>query len=221
MPFFADTNLALGYTIIHDKHHKNANDLINKTEDNIFWSNLVKDEYERKLNSIFDDIDIFLKSTEKILKNNEKDFLNQENFENYILNETKRCKLDKIKKQKILEHYWNKYSFIDGIANVIYSKFRNFNKNFKKMYFMRDKKINKILILHDCGLNNYLKYLNYATKLLEWGVHNPDCKIIVDAHNCGKEQDDLIFVSTDDKLIDIIHEHDTSFLNIIEFRSCN
>ena len=90
MPFFADTNLALGYTIIHDKHNENASELINKTSDDIFWSNLVKDEYYRKLNNIFGDIDIFLKSTEKILKNNEKDFLNQETFENYILNKKQK-----------------------------------------------------------------------------------------------------------------------------------
>lgn len=221
MPFFADTNLVLGYTIIHDKWHEKADKLISETNDAIFWSNLVKDEYNRKMGDIFDDIDIFLKLTEKILKNNESDFLNYYNFEKYILKRTKTCKLDLYKKQKILEHYWNDYPFIYGIGNVIYLKFKDFNKNFKKMYYMRDKELNNSLILHDCGVDNYLKYLNYAKQLFKWGVHPPDCKIVVDAHDCGISHNDLIFVSIDEKMITTLKEHNTSFLKIAEFRSCN
>ncbi len=149
MPFFVDTNLALGYTIIHDEWHDKADAFINKTNEAIFWSNLVKKEYDDKMNEILDDIDVFLKLTETILRNNEKDFLNFYDFENYILKRTKRCKLTKKKKQKILEHYWDKYAFSDGIAHVVYLRFQHYNKNFKKMYFKRDKDLNSQLILHD------------------------------------------------------------------------
>ena len=122
---------------------------------------------------------------------------------------TKRSKLDLNKNHKILEHFWKEYSIIEGIANTVYLKFKNHNKNFKKLYYMRDKKLNNILILHNCGLNNYLNYVDYAKKLYEWGVHKPDCKIITDAHDCGKTHSDLIFVSADGKMIEKLIKHTT------------
>ena len=88
------------------------------------------------------------------------------------------------------------------------------------MYFKRDKKLNEILILHDYGLDNYLKYPDCASQLKEWGVHSPDCKIIADAHDCGLVHDNLIFVSNDTRMLELIANHDTSFLKIIEFASC-
>ena len=219
MSFFVDTNIPLGYTIIHDKYHDSSNNFITNNR-NIFWSNLVQKEYTEKLDEIIDDIDIFLKLTEKILKRNTKDFSSYYIFENYIIKRTKRCNLDKNKKQKILKHFWVKYDIIEGISEHIYLNFKSFNENFKKMYFKRDKKLNHLLILHDCGLDNYLKYLEYTMQLKEWGIHSPDCKIIADAHDCGIAHDDLIFISNDEKMLEIIANHDTSFLKIVEFTSC-
>ena len=221
MAFFTDTNIALGYTIIHDKMHENAKKLIDEETEKIFWSNLVEKEYNEKLDDIFDDIDIFLKLTENILRNNQKNFLNYFDFEEHILKMTKRSKLDLNKKHKILEHFWKEYFIIEGIANSVYLKFKSHNKNFKKLYYMRDKKLNNILILHNCGLNNYLNYVDFAEKLYEWGVHKPDCKIVIDAHDCGKIHPNLIFASADKKMIDLILEHNTDFLNISEFRPYN
>ena len=221
MPFFIDTNIALGYSIIHDRIHNLSNKLMHESKEDIFWSNLVQKEYTEKFDDILDEIEMFLKSAEKILENNEKDFINYYSFEKYVLNRTKGCDLDTIKKQKILHYYWDKYQFVEGISNSVYLNFINFNKNFKKMYLIRDKKLNRILLLHDCGIDNYLKYFKYSKQLYEWGIHRPDCKIIADAHDCGKTHDNLIFVSADKKMIEIITSHNTSFLNIAEFKSCN
>lgn len=193
--------------------------MINTNHD-IFWSNLVQKEYSEKLDEILDDINIFLKTTLILLKNNEKDFSSYHIFEEQILKKTERCDLDTIKKQKILEYFWGEYVVYEGISEIIYLKFRNFNRNFKKMYLKRDESLNKRLILHDCGLNNYLKYLDYAIQLKSWGIHSPDCKIITDAHDCGLEHDGLIFVTADEKMIEKIAVHDTTFLKIMEFKSC-
>ena len=121
----------------------------------------------------------------------------------------------------ILKQFWNIHKFSEGISEVVYLKFIEFSHEFERIYHLRDKKLNNILILHNCGLNNCLNYLDFAEKLYEWGVHKPDCKIITDAHDCGKTHSDLIFVSADGKMIEKIIKHDTSFLNIIEFKSCN
>ena len=52
MNYFIDTNVALGYTIIHDKWHPQSEKFITETSEDIFWSNLVKKEYSSKLNNI-------------------------------------------------------------------------------------------------------------------------------------------------------------------------
>ena len=49
MPFFTDTNIPLRYTVIHDKWHEYCERFYLKTDEEIFWSNLVKKEYARKL----------------------------------------------------------------------------------------------------------------------------------------------------------------------------
>ncbi|MBR3156576.1 MAG: hypothetical protein IKF13_07155 [Methanobrevibacter sp.] len=218
MHYFIDTNVALGYTIIHDKWHPQSDKFITETSEDIFWSNLVK-EYSSKLNNIENSIDFFLQRTKLILKNNQKDFVNYYDFEKLILKETKICNLDKFKKQKILENFWNKYDFDEGISEIISTKFNDFTREFEKMYSKRDYKLNSTLKFHDCGIDNYLNYLDHAKKLYTWGVHKPDCKIIADAHDCGLTHNDLIFVSNDSKMLEKIIIHDTSFLNIIEFKS--
>lgn len=219
MHYFIDTNVALGYTIIHDKWHPQSDKFITETSEDIFWSNLVKKEYSSKLNNIENSIDFFLQRTKLILKNNQKDFVNYYDFEKLILKETKICDLDKSKKQKILENFWNKYDFDEGISEIISTKFNDFTREFEKMYSKRDYKLNSTLKFHDCGIDNYLNYLDHAKKLYTWGVHKPDCKIIADAHDCGLTHHDLIFVSNDSKMLEKIIIHDTSFLNIIEFKS--
>lgn len=78
-----------------------------------------------------------------------------------------------------------------------------------------------ILILHDCGLDNYLNYYDYAHELYDNGIHSPDCKVIVDAHDCGLKHEDLVFVSNDVRMIEILSNMDTSHLEIIEFKPCN
>lgn len=222
MVFFTDTNIPLGYTVVHDKWHESSKTFINNHEnDSIFWSNLVKKEYRETLNDIIDDVNVFLNYCKSSLETNENNFINYFDFEKFILEKTKICSLDTIKKQKILEDFWNKYNFTEGIAELVYLKFINFTNDFEVIYFKRKKELKKIMKLHDCGLDNYLKYLDYVNQLYEWGIHNPDCKIIADAHDCGLRHDDLTFVSTDMTMINILLEQNTDFLSIIKFKSCN
>ncbi|WP_407411671.1 hypothetical protein [Methanobrevibacter sp.] len=222
MNFFVDTNIPIGYTVIHDRLHEKSKTFIDNHEtDSIFWSTLVKKEYHETLNDLIDEVKIFLEYCKSILKANQNDFINYYEFENFILNKTKECTLDYRKKQKILEDFWKNTNFNEGIGEIIYFKFREFLHDFQQLYIKRQKMLREIMILHNCGLDNYLRYFNYAKQLYEWGVHRPDCKIIADAHDCGKTHDNLIFVSADKKMIKIITSHNTSFLNIAEFKSCN
>lgn len=221
MQYFVDTNVPIGYTVPHDKWHAQSINFLNKTSAPIFWSNLVQKEYFDTLNSIVDNMEIFLDEIEKILKENEKDFNNYFRFERFILQKTKHCKLDKTKKIKILEDFWAMNNIIEGPAKEVYVKFTDFIENLNKIYFKRDSDLRNILILHDCGIDNYLKYYNYALKLYKNGVHKPDCKIIIDAHDCGLNHENLIFISNDNKMLESINSQDTSYLKIFEFKSCN
>lgn len=170
MNYFIDTNISLGYTIIHDKWHDVSKTFINNHEkDSIFWSNLVKNEYAKKFNKIIDDMNIFIIHCKIILKDNQKDFINYYEFENLLIKKTKIDRLDNFKKQKILKEFWNKYKFNEGISEAIYLKFLEFIHEFERVFHIRDQKLKNILIIHDCGLNNYLKYLNYAKKIIQMG----------------------------------------------------
>ena len=220
MSFFIDTNMAIGYSVVNDKWHNNAVKFFSETEEDIFWSNLVKKEYTEKLGEIIYLIETFLKRVALILKNNKNGFTNYNEFENLIISKTKDISLDKTKKIKILENFWDKFDFHYEVPETIYKKFNQYYTGFQNVYFVRDNNLESLMKLHDCGLDNYLKYLDYAKQLYEWGVHSPDCKIITDAHDCGLKHD-VSFVSADSKMINMVLEHDTSFLSIIEFKSCN
>ncbi|MEE0934278.1 MAG: hypothetical protein U0L42_01260 [Methanobrevibacter sp.] len=101
MNFFVDTNIPIGYTIIHDRLHEKSKTFIDNHEtDSIFWSTLVKKEYHETLNDLIDEVKIFLEYCKSILKANQNDFINYYEFENFILNKTKECTLDYRKKQK-------------------------------------------------------------------------------------------------------------------------
>jgi len=95
MNFFVDTNIPLGYTVIHDKWHEKSKTFIeNHANDSIFWSTLVKKEYRKKLNDIIDEVRIFLEYCKTLLKANQRDFINYFEFENFIIKKTKVSTLD-------------------------------------------------------------------------------------------------------------------------------
>ena len=54
MNFFTDTNVPIGYTIIHDEWHEKSCDFIDNTQESIYWSTCVKKEYENTFEEITD-----------------------------------------------------------------------------------------------------------------------------------------------------------------------
>ncbi len=94
MNFFIDTNIGIGFTVIHDKWHAPANNFLNNYhQEPIFWSTLTQMECCMKLDEIIDDVDFFLKYTENILKDTQNDFINYASFEKYVISKTKECHL--------------------------------------------------------------------------------------------------------------------------------
>ncbi len=86
MNFFTDTNIPIGYTVIHDRLHKPSKTFINNhSTDSIFWSNLVQQEYKKTLNDIIDDMNVFLSYCKSSLETNQHDFINYFDFENFLL----------------------------------------------------------------------------------------------------------------------------------------
>lgn len=221
MPYFIDTNVPVGYAVPYDKWHESSKKFLNDAAEEVYWSTLVRMEYSKTLDSIIDDVEVFLDEIEKILKCNERDFSNCFEFENFILAQTRHCRLDKFKKRRIIECFWTSNDFAEGISEEIYIRFLKFLEDMTNIYFQRDSDLRKILILHDCGLENYLKYHDYALELYNEGIHQPDCKIIVDAHDCGLVHDDLIFITNDKEMLETISKLNTSNLRIMEFKSCN
>ena len=139
-------------------------------------------------------------------------FITTENTEYYYI---------QFKKTKILEKFWMECNITEGLSYKLPEEFIMFSENLNMIYFKRDMKLKTNLVLHDCGLDNYRKYYDYAVELYHKGIHQPDCKIIVDAHDCGLTNNNLIFVSNDRKMVENISKIDASYLHIVEFRTCN
>lgn len=137
MNYFTDTNIPLGYTVIHDRWHEKSTEIILNNENKIFWSNLVREEYSKKLSEITYDVERFLKRTTLILKNNERTFVNLDEFEQFVLKKTKHVTLDEFKKRKILENFWNNYNFTYENPETFYNLFKKFFDDFQKIYFDR------------------------------------------------------------------------------------
>lgn len=221
MNYFADTNIFVEFSVIHDEWHEQCKKFITADENQIFWSNLVKKEYEDKLQDIINSVEFFIKKVKYLLKNNQRTFRNYNDFERFILSNTRQITLNNFKKITILENFWNKFNLSYEVPSVIYEKFRNYYDGFEKIYFARDDYLNRTIHFHDCGMDNYKRYLNYAEYLGFYEIHNPDCKIITDAHDCGLKHDNLKFVSNDKEMIREINSLKISFPVIIEFKSLN
>ena len=138
MNIFTDTNLPIGYAIPYDKWHDCSLKLIQNSSHTIYWSNLVEEEYGKKLDSIIDKLEFFSNEVKEILKNNEKDFSSYSEFEKFLLRRTKECNLDKIKKIKLIEYFWIKNNIIEGISEDICIKFDAFRKDLQNIFYERD-----------------------------------------------------------------------------------
>ena len=221
MDFFIDTNVALGFSIIPDKWHDKSRVFFEENLDkDIYWSNLVKEEYLEKSIYIALLIRDFLQKIQYILENSNKRFINIYEFEDFIMKKTEDCKLDRSKKRNILQHFCDSYNINFMDVNQLCSKFESFSDIFFRFYLDLDEDLKNRILLHNCGLDNYLKYIDYAKRLYDMGVHSPDCKILVDAYDLSLISSQLTFVSFDEKLMNILLKGDVSFLNVIEFKSC-
>lgn len=106
MNYFADTNIFVEFSVIHDEWHEQCKKFITADENQIFWSNLVKKEYEDKLQDIINSVEFFIKKVKYLLKNNQRTFRNYNDFERFILSNTRQITLNNFKNnhfRKLLE----------------------------------------------------------------------------------------------------------------------
>lgn len=217
---FIDTNIAIGYSISCDKFHVPSQKFIRNNKFPHYWSENVLNEFNRKFNDIFNEIETYLDEILELLTINPGNFINQYEFEEYILTQTKEADLDNFKKMKIIQFFWEKsmINFDDTPMELLY-KFNLFLINYTNNFDSKKKELEKIVNLHRCGLKNFLKYTHYLYLLKEkYRVHSPDYKIVLDAHEFG-QKNKVNFVTTDEKLHDKIIN--IEFLNIKKFTLCN
>lgn len=154
-----------------------------------------------------------------LLKTFKKSFINYYSFEKYILSHIKTSKLDTTKKIKITQYFWDNFSIDYNNSSLeILSKLNSFIINFNKNYESQKEKIENLVKLYDCGFDNYLKYKKFLKILIKNNVHNPDYKIILDAHEFSLTNE-VCFITTDAKFFKKIIKCD--FLKINEFKLCN
>lgn len=68
----------------------------------------------------------------------------------------------------------------------------------------------------------YSKFINYSDEFKKiYFKRDQDLKKRMTLHDCGLKHEDLVFVSNDVRMIEILSNMDTSHLEIIEFKACN
>ena len=219
MNYFIDTNIAIAFSFYPDKHHSSSREFIINTVEDIYWSNNVLSEYEKKYDDISNPIKTFLNEIILSLENYNGLFFNQDSFEKFVLRNTDYIDLDVIKKKRLINIFWE---------NIILGFFKEKEEFFVlfKEYALEVPAVfenNKIFLkdnvrLFDCGKENYKKYSGLLNSLIEIGVHNPDYKIILDAHDFAKENF-TVFVSTDKKFLSRVMNFNG--LNINEYKLLN
>ena len=201
MDYFIDTNIAIAFTFFPDKFHNPSKDFIINTVEDIYWSNNVQLEYDKKYDAISNKIKTFLNEIVVDLEDFNGVFLNLNSFEDFVLKNTMYIDLDIVKKRKLILIFWEKIILGYFKENKeFYHLFQRYSTEVPKCFNDNHTFLRNSLILFDCGEENYKKYSTLQNYLKIIGVHKPDYKIILDAHDFA--QDRLtVFVSADEKFL--------------------
>lgn len=201
MDFFIDTNVAVAFTFFPDKFHDSIKDFVLERYYETYWSNNVFKEYEKKYEDIYPQFENFLDCILLNLKKNNVGFINKYSFEKFIMEKTKYVNLDLNKKLNLIDIFWDEV--ISGVFKGEYeflSFFENYSIYVPKLFESNDDFLKNYLNFYDCGLDNYKRYPKLLSSLKEMGVHNPDYKIILDAHDFARDRF-VVFVSADKKFM--------------------
>ena len=221
MIYFIDTNIGIGYSIFPDKHHSKSKSFVNDNLKSLYWSTGVVKELNDKMHDITTNIQNFLLSIVFNVRNRKSDFLNKDEFASFVLKVTKNIDLDIDKKNSLIECFWEK---VLGGFSINIAQFPNLLNNFSIYVFNLFDSNRKYLIhevnYYNCGLNNYKKYNSLSTTLKNIGVHDPDYKFVLDAHDLAKNNsNDVIFTTCDTKMVNaIIDNNILKQLNISNFK---
>lgn len=196
MNSFVDTNVSIAYTFLIDPFINYSRKVFREYV-NIFWSELVKKEFNKVFISKKDVLVNFYK---KLLKD-----LKQGNILNITLHDLQKyvkqgnySKKDFNQIKGSLSYFWDRY--VDESFPSVYSLENAINlclRDLKIMVYTRKAELENDLKL---TCQRHEKYSNLNNKLRRNGVHPPDNEIILDAHDYNlKISDDLDFVTFDKK----------------------
>lgn len=208
MIYFLDTNIFVGYVIFEDPWHEKSLEVFNR--ENLYWSPIVKEEAEKKLENIYLYLNLFIDELEEIIFSYADDMLSLTKF-NKIMSSIDNKFVDLKKRNRVSKRIWEEFPNQDCIFKQDLLKgIRNYKREMKFNFFYRRKVMSSNLFLH----NPNKKIYRLTSKLI--GIHSPDNKIILDAHDLAIKSNDAVhFVSADRKLCDVASNF--NFLKIKEF----
>lgn len=196
MNSFVDTNVSIAYVFLIDPLNNKSINFFRRYN-SIFWSNLVKKEFNKVFVSKKEVLVKFYKKLLKDLKEGKVLNLTLNDLKRYVIQEN-YPKNDHNQIKGSLSSFWHRY---------VNEKFPSVNclENAINLC-LRDLRIRsyrrKIDLENIFQLTNkrYDKYSNLNNKLRRNGVHPPDNEIILDAHDYNlKTSFDLDFVTFDKK----------------------
>ena len=219
MDYFIDTNVALAFSFFPDKFHDSSKEFIINAVEDIYWSENIRAEYDKKFLEVYDNIEQFSNKIIFALENYQGVFINKRSFESFVLRNSTEINIDETKKIRLISIFWDCVIF--GFLKEhpeFYNSFIEYSLEVPDTFEAnKDFLINR-LSFYDCGKDNYKKYSGLLNSLIEIGVHNSDYKIILDAHDFAKDNF-TVFVSTDKKFLNKVMNFQG--LNVNEYKLLN
>ena len=212
MNSFVDTNVSIAYTFLIDPLNNNS---INSFREyvNIFWSKLVKKEFN---NVFISKKEVLVRFYKKLLND-----LKQESIHNLTIDDLEKyvkqgnySKRDYNQIKGSLSYFWDRYLVNESFPSLVSleNAIDLCLRDLRIMSYTRKSELENNLQLTS---ERQRKYSNLNNKLRRNGVHPPDNEIILDAHDYNlNTSHDLDFLTFDKKCCKGAKLQDFSFHDV-------
>lgn len=191
---FFDTNLAIAFVFQINSFHLKSKKAF-KEYSKVYWSNFVKEEYERRYDEKLDNLLNFFKDLKLDLENSEREFYSIDDLLNYAKKYDGKSREDIFSS---LYPFWNKYSGFEtqipfyNLRNNVHDCLNDLSINTE----MNGLNLERIMQLTP---QRRKSYSGIDAMLKNRGVQNADRNVILDGHDFACFSSDSIdFVTFDE-----------------------
>jgi len=221
MSFFFDTNVCIGFIFRWNPWHDKAKEIFQEKVPS-YWSDTVKNESIYVFNKLNREYDNFLYKLKNGIINYKKDLIKKEDL-NKISSKISVGKnqagKDIIDKNRIVSSIWEDKRWYEVGKNNLIEYLAELIINLSIHSFRGFKKCENILNLHPSSSSHF----SVKNIFLKQGIHFPDWQICLDAHDLACSIQEVVFVTSDYGLINLLQPilHETKIKEIFKMDKLN